>query len=187
MANMKQILTDTLIEMLNTKSLESITVTDIANQCGVSRQAFYYYFNDIYDIVEWIFTQETERALEEYSDIDSWQIGYIRMMKWSKQNKNLVMNTYNSVQRDYVEFFMYRVLYEYIIRVVSAEAEGMNVTQEQCDFIANFYTLAINAISLDWIRNGMTENPEELAERVNILIEGDFRKALLKFQEKNAT
>ncbi len=185
MANMKKIFTDTLIAMLSEKALNEITVTDIANRCGVSRQAFYYYFNDIYDIVEWIFMQETEKAIEEYSDIDSWQIGYIRLMKWSQKNKALVMNTYRSVQREYIEFFMYRVLYEYIIKVVTTEAQKMQVTQEQCAWIANFYTLAINAVSLDWIRTGMKEKPEDVAEKVNFLIEGDFKKALLKFQQQN--
>lgn len=185
MTNMKQVFTDTLMEMLQEKSLNEITVTDIANRCGVSRQSFYYYFNDIYDIVEWIFMQETEKALEAYSDIDSWQIGYIRLMKWSQRNKTLVMNTYRSVQREYIEFFMYRVLYQYIIKVVTAEAKDLQVTQEQCAFIANFYTLAINAVSLDWIRTDMKEKPEDVAEKVNFLIEGDFRKALLKFQQTN--
>lgn len=185
MANMKQLFTDTLMEMLRVKSLNDITVTDIVNQCGVSRQAFYYYFNDIYDLVEWFFMQETEKALDEYSDIDSWQIGYIRIMKWAQKNKSLVMNTYRSVQREYIEFFMYRVLYQYIIKVVSAEAKNLQVTPDQCAFIANFYTLAINAVSLDWIRTDMKEPPEEIAEKVNFMIEGDFKKALLKFHKAN--
>ncbi len=185
MADMKRIFADALIAMLNEKSLSAITITDIVNQCGVSRQSFYYYFNDIYDLLEWHFIQETEKALNEYSDIDSWQTGYIRLMKWGQKNKPLVMNTYRSIQREYIEFFMYRVLYQYIIKVVNAESEGLQVSQEQCAFVANFYTLAINAVSLDWIRNGMKEVPEEIAQNVNFLIEGDFKKALLKFQKMN--
>lgn len=185
MANMKQIFTDTLIEMLGEKSLNEITVTDIANRCGVSRQSFYYYFNDIYDIVEWIFMQETEKALEEYSDIETWQLGYIRLMRWAQKNKTLVMNTYRSVQREYIAFFMNRVLYQYILKVVIHEAKTLQVTQDQCEAIANFYTLAINAVTLDWIRTGMKEKPEAVAEKVTFFIEGDFKKALLKFQKKN--
>lgn len=184
-ANMRQIFTDTLIEMLGEKSLNEITVTDIANRCGVSRQSFYYYFNDIYDIVEWIFMQETEKALEEYSDIDTWQLGYIRLMRWAQKNKTLVMNTYRSVQREYIAFFMNRVLYQYILKVVLHEAKTLQVTQDQCEAIANFYTLAINAVTLDWIRTGMKEKPEAVAEKVTFFIEGDFKKALLKFQKKN--
>ena len=185
MANMKKIFVDTILDMMLTKSLNSITVTDIVNQCGVSRQSFYYYFDDIYDLIEWIYMQETERALNEFSDIDSWQTGYIRIMRWAQNNKTLVMNTYCSIQREYIEIFMYRVLYQYIIKVVETEAEGLNVTEEQCTFIAKFYTLAINAISLEWIKNNMKESPEDVAEKVNFMIEGDFKKALLKFQNTN--
>ena len=37
MANMRKIFSDTLMEMLKTKPLNAITITDIVNQCGVSR------------------------------------------------------------------------------------------------------------------------------------------------------
>lgn len=185
MANMKRIFADTVMEMLKSKSLSDITVTDIVTQCGVSRQSFYYYFDDIYDLIEWYFTQETEKALNEYSDIDTWQTGYIRLMRWAQKNKPLVLNTYRSIQREYIEVFMYRVLYQYIIKVVHTEAEDLQVSLEQCAFVAQFYTLAINAVSLEWIRTGMNDKPESIAESVNFLIEGNLRKALLKFQNSN--
>ena len=185
MKNMKQMFLDTLLEMLNTKVLSEITITDIVSKCNVSRQTFYYHFDDIYDLIEWYFTQETEKALNEFSDIDSWQTGYIRIMKWAQKNKSIILNTYKSIQREYVEIFMYRVLYQYIIKVVYKEAENLNVTKEQCAFVAQFYTLAINAVSLEWIRTGMNDKPENIAESVNFLIEGDFRKALFKFQKSN--
>lgn len=185
MADMKQIFAETAIEMLGSKSLGSLTITDIVKRCGVSRQSFYYYFDDIYDLIEWYFIQETEKALSEYSDIDSWQTGYIRIMRWAQKNKPLVMNTYRSIQREYIEVFMYRVLYRYIIKVVDTEARDLRVTEEQRASIAQFYTLALNAISLEWIRNGMNDRPETVAENVSFMIEGDFRKALLKFQAAN--
>lgn len=185
MANMQQIFAKTLIEMLNTKPLNMITITDIVKECGVSRQSFYYYFDDIYDLIEWYFTKESEKALKEYSDIDSWQTGYIRIMRWAQKNKMLVMNTYRSIQREYIEIFMYRILYQYIIKVVNTEADSLYVTEEQCASVAQFYTLAINAISLEWIRTGMKDAPESIAENVNFMIEGDFKKALLKFQSAN--
>ena len=185
MANMKQVFADTVIEMLKTRPLSSITVKDVVMECGVSRQSFYYHFNDIYDVIEWFFTKETEKALQAYSDIDSWQTGYIRIMYWAQKNRPLVMNTYASIQREYIEVFMYRVLYQYIIKVVQNEATDLNVNEQQCAFVAQFYTLAINAVSLEWIKTGMKDKPESIAESVNFMIEGDFRKALLKFESSN--
>lgn len=185
MTNVKELLTTTLMDMMETTPLEKITVKDVADKCGVSRQSFYYHFSDIYDILKYIFIKETEKALNEYSDIDSWQLGYVRLMKWSLKNKNLVLNTFFSIRREYVEVFMSKVLYKYIIKVVTEEAKGLKVTKDQCDFIANFYTLAINAQTADWLRHNMTEKPEKIAEKVSIVLEGTFRRALLGFQDDN--
>ena len=185
MVDMKKVFATALNELLETKALNKITVTDIAKNCNVSRQTFYNYFNDIYDLIEWYYLQEANKSLDNYSDIDNWQNGYIRIMNWALKNKNMVLNTYHSIQHEYIAVFIYDVLYQYIIRVVDNEATNLNVTEEQKKFVANFYTLAITARSLDWIRTGMKDEPKEIAENVNFLIEGDFKKALAKFEAKN--
>jgi AcrR family transcriptional regulator len=182
---MKETFAAVLMETLKSKTLDKITVKDLVDSCGVSRQAFYYYFNDIYDIIEWIFLQEAEKVLMENSDINTWQFGYCLLLNWLKKNQALVINTYRSIQRDYVESFMNRVLYPYIIKVVEDQAAGLNVTPKQKEFIARFYTLAFNAISLEWIRNGMQDQPDEIANHVDILVKGDFKKALMNFHNEN--
>lgn len=182
---MKLVFVKKLMEMLKTKNLEEITITDLTNKCGVSRQAFYYYFNDIYEIVEYIFIEETDKEISEFVNVEHWSLGYIKLMKWAKENQHVVMNVYNSVAREYVENFMNNVLYRYIIQVVKHESIGLKVYDEQCKFIANFYTLALNAISLDWISKNMKEDPEEIAKKVSFLLDGNFKKALLKFENEN--
>lgn len=183
--NMKQTIADELVSMLNDHSLEEITVKDLTGRLGVTRQTFYYHFHDIYEIVEWIFQSNSDMILSEFSTIDSWQFGYVLMMKWVQNNKSLVLNCYHSVRKDYVETFMNRILYQYIYQVVQEQSKGMRVTEQQKAFIARFFTLAINAISQEWIASGMTENPNRIAEQVNTLIKGDFKKALRNFEQKN--
>ncbi len=183
--NMKQTIADELVSMLNDHSLEEITVKDLTGRLGVTRQTFYYHFHDIYEIVEWIFQSNSDMILSEFSTIDSWQFGYVLMMKWVQNNKSLVLNCYHSVRKDYVETFMNRILYQYIYQVVQEQSKGMRVTEQQKTFIARFFTLAINAISQEWIASGMTENPNRIAEQVNTLIKGDFNKALRNFEQEN--
>ena len=185
MHNMKEQFADVLMEMLELKTLDKITIKDIVTKCGVSRQAFYYYFNDIYDIVEWIFLTAAENILKEFSDIDSWQFGYRSLMFWSKNHKALVINSYKSIQREYIENFMTTVLYRYIVKVVESQAVDMDVTPTQKEFISKYFTLAFVSISLDWIRRGMIEEPDDIVNQIEILVKGDFRKALLNFEESN--
>ncbi len=183
--NMKQAIADKLVLMLDDHPLDGITIKELTLQLGISRQAFYYHFHDIYEIVEWFFQKESDVILREFSTIDNWQVGYMLMMQWVQNHRRLVMNCFHSVRKDYVENFMNRVLYQYIEPVVLKESQGMQVTERQIAFIARFFTLAINAISLEWIGNGMKEDPHSMAHQVNLLIKGDFKKALRHFEEDN--
>lgn len=48
----KRALEQSLKNLLREKPLSKITVTDITEDCGISRMTFYYHFKDIYDLVE---------------------------------------------------------------------------------------------------------------------------------------
>ena len=47
----KEIIIQTLLELLNEKPLAKITVKDIVERCGVNRNTFYYHFRDIPDVM----------------------------------------------------------------------------------------------------------------------------------------
>lgn len=182
--NAKEAFAGSLKKMLDRKTLDHITVKDIVEDCGVSRQAFYYHFSDIYDLVEWIFIEESSAALANNRDIDTWQQGYCRVLKRMRDNKSLVINSYRSISREYLENFMYKVLYQVIYPVVEEQAAGMNVEKRHKEFIAHFYSLAIVAMGIDWVRTGMKEDPNDIVDQVATLVKGDFKKVLEKYANK---
>lgn len=52
-AEMKRMIAETLHELLRKKPLDKITVKELADCCHISRQTFYYHFQDIMQVVEW--------------------------------------------------------------------------------------------------------------------------------------
>lgn len=174
---------DSLKKMLETKTLEHITVTDIVQDCGTTRQAFYYHFTDIYSLLEWIYMNEAASLLENHRDVDTWQQGYQLILHWMLNNKQLVVNTFRSISREYLETFMYNWLFPMIYEVVEKLAVGLNVTKENKEFIARFYTLAIIAISLDWVRTGMKEAPEAIVWQVETIMKDNFTRSLEKYAQ----
>ena len=60
-ADVKQQITDALLQLLDKKSLEKITVRELAELCGISRQTFYYHFEDVFDVVDWWSRQSAEQ------------------------------------------------------------------------------------------------------------------------------
>ena len=52
--NVKRKLANALLTLCNQKPLESITVTEIAQKADLTRQVFYKYFVDKYELANWI-------------------------------------------------------------------------------------------------------------------------------------
>ena len=123
----KQALASSLRKLLEEKPLDKITVVDVAEDCGVNRQTFYYHFRDIYDLVDWFFAAETTRALEGKETYDTWQEGFLRIFAWVQENRTLVVNAYRSVSREQVEQYLYQVTYRLLYGVVEERAAGMAV------------------------------------------------------------
>ena len=52
-ANMKGTIAMNFLEMAKKKDIDKITVKELAENCNISRQSFYYHFQDIYGVLEW--------------------------------------------------------------------------------------------------------------------------------------
>lgn len=62
-----------LKKALSKKTLDKITIKEITDDCGIKRQTFYYHFQDIYDLLEWVFLQEGQQIIDEENLCDTWQ------------------------------------------------------------------------------------------------------------------
>ena len=60
--NAKILIEQALIELLQDNPLDSIDVQDIAAAAGLSRQTFYYNFNNKHDLLCWILEQDTSAS-----------------------------------------------------------------------------------------------------------------------------
>ena len=182
----KRALAASLKHLLLQKPLDKITIGDIAEDCGISRMTFYYHFKDIYDLIEWSCVEEASRVIEGNKTYDTWQEGFLHIFEAVLANKPFVMNVYHSVSREQVERYLYHLTYDLLIGVVEERAEGIPVSEEDKEFIANFYKFAFVGLMLDWIRKGMREDPERIVGRLSTLIHGDISRALEKYRTDRA-
>ncbi|MCY6960265.1 TetR/AcrR family transcriptional regulator [Clostridium brassicae] len=176
----KKALAQSLKKLMNTTSLAKITVNNIVNDCGVNRRTFYYHFQDIYALLEWIFKNEVAAVMAENKTYETWQQGFLRIFFYLSENRKMVLNTYNSIGRDQLETHLYSAVYNLVLDVVDEITEGMEVSEKEKEFVVNFYKVALVGLLLEWIRTSMTENPEQIVDNLNKLISGDTYKALLK-------
>ena len=88
---------ESFIRLLNERPLDKITIKDIVDDCGISRNTFYYHFQDITALLEHVLNADVERVLSQHLDMDSWEDGFISAARFALENKRLVYHIYNSV------------------------------------------------------------------------------------------
>ena len=174
----KRALEASLKNLLLQKPLDKITISDIAEDCGISRMTFYYHFRDIYDLVEWSCAEDATRALAGKKTYDTWQQGFLQIFEAVLYNKPFILNVYHSVSREQVELYLYKLTYDLLIGVVEEKAAGMCVREEDKAFIADFYKFAFVGLMLDWIRGGMQADPRQIIGRLSLLMHGNILRAL---------
>ena len=63
----KSSLAASLKKLLEYKTLDRITISDITNNCGINRQTFYYHFDDLAGLVEWMFNDKISCIMRDLS------------------------------------------------------------------------------------------------------------------------
>ena len=136
----KYALENSLKNLLLQKPLDKITISDITDDCGISRMTFYYHFKDIYDLVEWSCFEDARKALQENKTYETWQQGYLQIFEEVKKNKPFIMNVYKCVHRERVEKYLQPLVNNLVLNVINEEAQNTNVTEDDKLFISQIYS-----------------------------------------------
>lgn len=178
----KRALEQSLKNLLLKKPLTKITVGDITDDCGINRMTFYYHFKDIYDLVEWSCLEDAKRALDEKKTYDTWQQGLLQTFKAVQENKPFILNVYRCVHREQVEKYLQPLVDQLLLNVINEEAAGITVRDEDKQFIAQVYSYMFIGLMLDWIKDDMREDPQQIVEKLSKLIKGSVSVALSRFK-----
>ena len=178
----KRALEQSLKNLLLKKPLTKITVGDITDDCGINLMTFYYHFKDIYDLVEWSCLEDAKMALEEKKTYDTWQQGLLQIFKAVQENKPFILNVYRCVHREQVEKYLQPLVDQLLLNVINEEAAGITVRDEDKQFIAQVYSYMFIGLMLDWIKDDMREDPQQIVEKLSKLIKGSVSVALSRFK-----
>jgi len=181
----KKFLADSLKNLMKTKPLNKITVQEIVDSCKLNRRTFYYHFKDIYDILEWIYKKEAIVELQKHANYNTWQEGVLNLFLYIQDNKEICLCAFHSLGREHLDSFLYSVTYQLIQHVVDTQSGDLHVDEKYKIFLANFYTVAFIGLVIQWMQNGMKEQPERITEDLSITVRGSMLNALEQYESFN--
>lgn len=180
----KQALADSLKNLMSKVPFHKINVCDIVENCGLTRQAFYYHFKDKYDLMNWIYYTEAARFMANYTSAENWTDGLINLCYYMQDNSSFYINALNTTgQNSFPEY-----LQNYISAITMSILESSrqrDFDKENLKFVVEFFAAAFTWLIIKWANNGMKEDPADYISKIQSIFDGTlFHKFLDENESK---
>jgi len=174
--NMKNVIAETFFAMVKERGVDKITVKDLVENCHISRQTFYYHFQDILDVVEWSARKGIQKAVDMTMELQDPQLVMENVVQAAMDNWEIMENLMKSQKREYIERIFAESLREYLLELIRREAPGLEVSYEDTVVAIQFYANGIAGVLM--AQCGKPDcDPKRLAAQLLDLIQGTiFRK-----------
>jgi AcrR family transcriptional regulator len=165
----KKVIQESFLKLIKEKPINKITVKSICELSEINRATFYKYYKDPIDLLDQI---ETElilamRKFIETGNNENITQTLIRVLDAIKQNGELYMSL-TSENGD--STFINRVIYDsYLIKKSSLNELLPNLSHQHQEWLYYFMSEGFTSVVLSWVRNGMQEEPIEVAQFFNRL------------------
>ena len=106
----KEKLATALITAMEEKALDKITVKEIIEKAEVNRKTFYYYFPDIYGLLEWVISRECNKLVSEIQNNRDYENALNDVLNSIEKHRHLLNCIKDSVGRATLERVLYREL-----------------------------------------------------------------------------
>lgn len=174
----KRMLCASLKNLMAKKPLDKISVREIAEDCGVNRQTFYYHFEDIFSLVKWMYQEEAIKLLSEHEGILIWQDGLLQLFQYLSANKAVCLCTLNSIGHRHLKQLLYNDIHDIVHRAVfSFGADFPSKSEEYGEFLTHYYTVSLAGMVESWLMGDIKQTPEELIQFIDITLKDQIRGA----------
>ena len=120
----KTAIMDAFLQLLDEMPMERITVQDIVQRCGVSRNTFYYHYGDVYALLEATFRRDIQRLRDARPPGEPALEGLQRLAERVKARQRVFAHIYSSVNHDFLQRFLFQATEEVFMEYIQKTAQG---------------------------------------------------------------
>ena len=171
----KKAIRDSFLKLLAERSFDKITVKSIVEDCGLTRNTFYYYYEDTYDILDDILTIE----IEKYAVMASRGMNIHDIVgsfcKYAEENQSLVNHVLRSTKWDEIKIYVLKAVERGADMIIDECAGEREIPAENRNIIKAVYRSAVGGLVEFWFQRGTAKGISEKLIVLNELF-GDSMK-----------
>ncbi len=144
----------TFIELLQTREISQITVSDICKITGYNRTTFYANYLDVYDLADKI-RDKLETEINELYESEElcYNDDYLKLFQHIKDN-----------QIFYLTYFKLGYDSKHTVDLGSISQQQIGFPADNLEYHIEFHKAGLNAIIKKWLSSGCDKSPEEMVK-----------------------
>ena len=183
----KQQLASALKVLMAERPMDKITISDLTAICKIRRQSFYYHFEDIYDLLRWMFQNEAI-SLQQHEGALLWQEGLLQLFRYLEENRAVCLCALKSMGRDHIKRFFEADIYSIIHHTIEQLGENIGSNPQLDSFVdiemlTHFYVTALAGMTESWLLDEIDRSPEQLIDFADTILNGQLRGAALRIKK----
>lgn len=173
----KQMITDKLFELLNREKPENITVKRLVEECGISRQTFYYHFQDIIDVMEHGCEQAMNMAFENSMKAATPREAITAFIVEAVKHRAEITHLLSSRYSHELAQILQKAIRGYIRNVFGTMFPNSTLSVADTEVALDFFTGGITGLILgNYAKRDLDTGA--LADQIYRLLSGEIRDAL---------
>ena len=150
----KIILANSLRNLMKKKPVDKIKIREIVEDCDLNRQTFYYHFQDMYALIEWMYRYDGQQIIGETFDGQNVLKTTRAFLEYVEEHREEIISVLESKAQVYFSNFLKEGIGVCCDIVIDKYSKNMKITREYKSFLSIYYTSAVLGVALDWIKKG---------------------------------
>ena len=161
----KELIAEAVRTLLIDCHAKKLTVKDIVEQCHITRQAFYYHFEDIPEMFRWMIEKETDRMLQEALSKKNAEEGLRCFFVMAVNAIPYIKSGMNSNYRTELELLLSQHIQNFFSIAVESKNLYPSYTRSEVQIILRYHSQAILGLFRRWT----DEDTDRLDEIVHVV------------------
>ncbi|MEC0232801.1 TetR/AcrR family transcriptional regulator [Paenibacillus kribbensis] len=173
----KRKIIDTLMELSLHVDIEKITVSQLVKKCNISRTLFYYYYQDIYDVLEDIITTGMDKIVAECIKFeeprDSIRCFFQHYIEWVPLFKKVLHTKFY----EKAEYMITQTTKKYLRIMLTHKAGDIAIRPDDAEFLIDFMSSGITVYFFQHCEKGKIDI-DKFSDQFYLLIISRFNTSL---------
>ena len=158
----KYLMADAVKTCMRTTPVEDITVRQIAEVSGLTRQTFYRHFKDKNDLINWYFDIILHESFERMGQGETIYDGLLRKFNYIKEEALFFSAGFRNDEQNNLKDHDFRMIHDFYRNMIHDKTGEYPDTFT--DSVLEMYCQSSVYMTVKWVLNDMPSSPKELAD-----------------------